>query len=107
MCQGEGVVTIEMQFMADIQLKCETCQGKRFKNEILAITYREKNIFDILTMTVDDAISFFSKETDERYILFTNKIIAKLQPLSDVGLGYISLGQSSSTLSGGEAQELN
>lgn len=106
MCQGEGVVTIEMQFMADIQLKCETCQGKRFKNEILAITYREKNIFDILTMTVDDAIRFFSKETDERYILFTNKIIAKLQPLSDVGLGYISLGQSSSTLSGGEAQRI-
>lgn len=106
MCQGEGVVTIEMQFMADIILKCETCNGKRFKNEILAITYRNKNIHDILTMTVDDAVKFFSEETDARYSGFVKKIIAKLQPLADVGLGYVALGQASSTLSGGEAQRI-
>jgi excinuclease ABC subunit A len=106
MCLGEGVVTIEMQFMADIQLKCESCNGKRFKNEILAITYREKNVYDLLNMTVDDAIKFFNAETDERYLHFTTKINAKLQPLADVGLGYISLGQASSTLSGGEAQRI-
>lgn len=106
LCQGEGIVTIEMQFMADIQLKCEACQGKRFKNEVLAITYRDKNIFDILSMTVADAISFFSDEMDDRYLHYTKKIIAKLQPLADVGLGYVALGQSSSTLSGGEAQRI-
>ena len=106
MCQGEGVVTIEMQFMADIQLKCEACQGKRFKHEILGITYRDKNVYDILTMTVADAIAFFAEETDERYLHYTKKIIARLQPLADVGLGYIALGQASSTLSGGEAQRI-
>lgn len=106
MCQGEGVVTIEMQFMADIILKCEACHGKRFKNEILAIAYRDKNIHDILTMTVDDAVNFFSEENDERYINLMKKILSKLQPLADVGLGYVALGQASSTLSGGEAQRI-
>lgn len=105
-CQGEGVVTIEMQFMADIVLKCEACNGKRFKEEILEIYYREKNIADILRLTVDDAIHFFSNESDERYTPFINKIASKLQPLADVGLGYITLGQASSTLSGGEAQRI-
>ncbi len=106
MCSGEGNVTIEMQFMADIILKCESCHGKRFKEEILSITYRDKNIHDILTMTVDDAIKFFNNDTDERYTNLLKKIIAKLQPLADVGLGYVALGQASSTLSGGEAQRI-
>lgn len=105
-CQGEGVVTIEMQFMADIVLKCETCNGKRFKEDILEITYRQKNIDDILKMTVDDAIRFFNADNDERYTPFLTKIAAKLQPLAEVGLGYITLGQASSTLSGGEAQRI-
>jgi excinuclease ABC subunit A len=106
MCQGEGTVTIEMQFMADIKLTCDACKGMRFKNDILAITHRNKNIFDILCMTVDDAIQFYSDEKDERALPYTKKIIARLQPLADVGLGYITLGQSSSTLSGGEAQRI-
>ncbi len=106
MCSGEGFVTIEMQFMADIVLKCESCNGKRFKEEILSISYREKNIYDILTMTVDDAINFFRGDTDDKYALYLKKIIAKLQPLADVGLGYVALGQASSTLSGGEAQRI-
>ncbi|MEL4308548.1 excinuclease ABC subunit UvrA [Joostella sp. CR20] len=98
-CKGEGEVTIEMQFMADVHLECETCGGKRFKKEILEVKFNDKNIDDILSMTIDDAVSFFSqyKET---------KIINKLQPLQDVGLGYVTLGQSSSTLSGGEAQRI-
>jgi len=98
-CKGEGVVTIEMQFMADVHLECEACKGKRFKKEILEVKFQDKNISDILNATVDDAIDFF-KEHNE------NKIVKKLQPLQDVGLGYITLGQSSSTLSGGEAQRL-
>ncbi len=98
-CKGEGTVTIEMQFMADVQLQCETCKGKRFKKEVLEVTYEEKNIDDILTMTIDDAILFF--ETNNQ-----SKIKRKLQPLQDVGLGYVQLGQSSSTLSGGEAQRI-
>ncbi|QDO95045.1 excinuclease ABC subunit UvrA [Formosa sediminum] len=98
-CKGEGEVTIEMQFMADVHLQCETCNGKRFKKEVLEVTFQDKSIDDVLNMTIDDAIAFFDlyKET---------KIKNKLQPLQDVGLGYVTLGQSSSTLSGGEAQRI-
>ncbi len=98
-CKGEGEVTIEMQFMADVHLECETCGGKRFKKEILEVTFEGKNIDDVLTMTIDDAIAFFKQHEQK-------KIINKLQPLQDVGLGYVTLGQSSSTLSGGEAQRI-
>ncbi len=98
-CKGEGQVTIEMQFMADVHLECETCKGKRFKKEVLEVTFANKNIDDILNMTIDNAISFF----DENSVI---KIKKKLQPLQDVGLGYVTLGQSSSTLSGGEAQRI-
>ncbi|MDV6168588.1 excinuclease ABC subunit UvrA [Flavobacterium sp. DG1-102-2] len=98
-CKGEGEVTIEMQFMADVHLECETCNGKRFKKEVLEVTFEGKNIDDILTMTIDDAVSFFSEHKQ-------TKIMTKLQPLQDVGLGYVQLGQSSSTLSGGEAQRI-
>ncbi|MBU3822320.1 excinuclease ABC subunit UvrA [Flavobacteriaceae bacterium XHP0103] len=98
-CKGEGEVTIEMQFMADVHLECETCKGKRFKKEVLEVTFAGKNIDDVLNLTIDDAITFFevNKQT---------KIQSKLQPLQDVGLGYVALGQSSSTLSGGEAQRI-
>lgn len=98
-CKGEGEVTIEMQFMADVHLECEQCKGKRFKKEVLEINVFNKNIDDILKLTVDEAIDFF-KSIDEK------RIINKLQPLQDVGLGYVQLGQSSSTLSGGEAQRI-
>ena len=98
-CKGEGEVTIEMQFMADVHLECDTCNGKRFKKEILEVKYAEKNINDLLTMTVDEAIAFFAENNE-------TKIVTKLQPLQDVGLGYVQLGQSSSTLSGGEAQRI-
>lgn len=98
-CKGEGEVTIEMQFMADVHLECDTCNGKRFKKEVLEVQFHHKNIHDILTMTVDDAISFFNLHSE-------SKITNKLQPLQDVGLGYVQLGQSSSTLSGGEAQRI-
>ncbi len=98
-CKGEGEVTIEMQFMADVHLECETCNGKRFKKEILEVTFHDKNIHDILTMTIDNAIDFFAKHNQ-------TKIHKKLKPLQDVGLGYVQLGQSSSTLSGGEAQRI-
>ena len=98
-CQGEGEVTIEMQFMADVHLPCETCAGKRFKAEILEITYKDKNIADILESTIDEAIDFFKTHKQ-------HKIVKKLQPLQDVGLGYAQVGQSSSTLSGGEAQRV-
>lgn len=98
-CKGDGEVTIEMQFMADVHLECETCNGKRFKKEILEVLFENKNIDDILTMTVDDAVAFFKTHNQ-------TKIIQKLQPLQDVGLGYVQLGQSSSTLSGGEAQRI-
>ena len=98
-CKGEGEVTIEMQFMADVQLECETCKGKRFKKEILEVAFEGKSIDDILHLTIDDAISFFDKHNQP-------KIKNKLQPLLDVGLGYVTLGQSSSTLSGGEAQRI-
>ena len=98
-CKGEGEVTIEMQFMADVHLVCETCKGKRFKKEVLEVTFNGKNIDDILTMTIDDAVSFFTAHNEA-------KITRKLKPLQDVGLGYVTLGQSSSTLSGGEAQRI-
>ena len=98
-CKGEGEVTVEMQFMADVHLICDTCNGKRFKKEVLEVTFQDKNIDDILTMTVDDAVSFFEENKQD-------KIATKLQPLKDVGLGYVQLGQSSSTLSGGEAQRI-
>ncbi|WGF94162.1 excinuclease ABC subunit UvrA [Aequorivita marisscotiae] len=98
-CKGEGEVTIEMQFMADVHLVCDVCNGKRFKKEVLEVTFQGKNIDDILTMTVDDAVAFFGNSKQE-------KIVSKLQPLQDVGLGYVQLGQSSSTLSGGEAQRI-
>jgi len=96
-CQGEGEVKIEMQFMADIFLTCETCGGKRFKQHILDITYLNKNVSEVLEMTIDEGLEFFKKEP---------KIIAKIKPLVDVGLGYVQLGQSSNTLSGGEAQRI-
>ncbi|WP_461534383.1 excinuclease ABC subunit UvrA [Sinomicrobium sp.] len=98
-CKGEGEVTIEMQFMADVVLPCESCKGKRFKKEVLEVNFEGKNISDILELTIDDAIEFFEKHKQK-------KIINKLQPLQDVGLGYVTLGQSSSTLSGGEAQRI-
>lgn len=102
-CEGEGVVRIEMQFMADIFLTCETCKGKRFKDEVLDITIQGKNISDVLEMTVDEAIDFFGslKESAAQ-----KRLLSRLQPLKDVGLGYIKLGQPSSTLSGGEAQRI-
>lgn len=103
-CEGEGEVTVEMQFMADIHLQCEACHGKRFKQDVLEVKYHEKNISDILELTVDDAIAFFSNV--EKQGNYEKKIIQKLQPLSEVGLGYVHLGQSSSTLSGGEAQRI-
>jgi excinuclease ABC subunit A len=96
-CQGEGEVKIEMQFMADIFLTCETCGGKRFKQHILDITYNEKNVSEVLSMTIEEALEFFAKEP---------KITGKIKPLMDVGLGYVQLGQSSNTLSGGEAQRI-
>ena len=98
-CKGEGEVTIEMQFMADVHLECETCGGKRFKKEVLEVTFDDKSIDDILNLTIDDAIAFFKTNNED-------KIQKKLQPLQDVGLGYVTLGQSSSTLSGGEAQRI-
>ncbi|TXF79538.1 excinuclease ABC subunit UvrA [Chryseobacterium sp.] len=98
-CKGEGVINVSMQFMADIELECETCKGTRFKNEILEIKFDEKNISDILHMTVDEALDFFKENLQE-------KIVTKLKPLQEVGLGYLQLGQSSSTLSGGEAQRV-
>ena len=98
-CKGDGSINVEMVFMADVELPCETCGGKRFKKEILEVNFEDKNIDDILTMTIDDAISFFKEHKQ-------TKITQKLQPLQDVGLGYVQLGQSSSTLSGGEAQRI-
>lgn len=101
-CQGEGEISVEMQFMADVHLVCESCHGKRFKDDILEVNYNGKNIYDILEMTVNQAIDFFGagKNNTEK------KIAAKLKPLQDVGLGYVQLGQSSSTLSGGESQRV-
>lgn len=98
-CKGEGTISVSMQFMADIELECETCKGTRFKSEILDVKFDDKNISDILHMTVDEAIDFFKDNHED-------KIVTKLRPLQDVGLGYLQLGQSSSTLSGGEAQRI-
>ncbi|RRO26144.1 excinuclease ABC subunit UvrA [Flavobacteriaceae bacterium 14752] len=98
-CQGEGEITIEMQFMADVHILCDACQGKRFKPEVIDVKFEDKNIDDILNMSIDEAMQFFEKNNE-------NKIVRKLQPLQDVGLGYVALGQSSSTLSGGEAQRI-
>jgi excinuclease ABC subunit A len=96
-CQGEGSILVEMQFLADVHLPCDSCKGKRFKDEVLEVRYKEKNIYDVLCMSVDEAIEFFNEE---------KKLVKSLQPLADVGLGYVSLGQSSNTLSGGEAQRI-
>ena len=98
-CKGEGTVTVEMQFMADLVLECESCHGKRFKNDTLEVKYKDRNIYDILGMTVNQAVEFFTEHKQ-------TKIVKKLKPLQDVGLGYIKLGQSSSTLSGGENQRV-
>jgi excinuclease ABC subunit A len=96
-CKGEGEQVVEMQFLADVHLVCETCGGKRFKEEVLEVRYKDKNIFEVLEMSVDDAIVFFESEKD---------VVNKIKALQDVGLGYIKLGQSSDTLSGGEAQRV-
>ena len=98
-CKGDGEVTIEMQFMADVHLECDVCHGKRFKKEVLEVKFHDMNINDLLNSTIDDAIAFFNEHNE-------TKIAKKLQPLQDVGLGYVTLGQSSSTLSGGEAQRI-
>jgi excinuclease ABC subunit A len=98
-CKGEGEITVEMQFMADVHLECDACNGKRFKKEILEVKFEDINIDDLLNMTIDDAIEFFEKHQQ-------SKIEGKLKPLQNVGLGYVTLGQSSSTLSGGEAQRI-
>jgi excinuclease ABC subunit A len=96
-CKGEGEQVVEMQFLADVHLVCESCGGKRFKEEVLEVKYKDKSIFDVLDMSVDEAIDFFIAEP---------AIVRAIHPLSDVGLGYIKLGQSSDTLSGGEAQRV-
>ena len=98
-CKGEGEITVEMQFMADVHLECDTCGGKRFKKEVLEVNFQNASIDDVLNMTIDDALVFFEKGQQ-------TKIVNKLKPLHDVGLGYVTLGQSSSTLSGGEAQRI-
>ena len=98
-CKGEGVITIEMQFIADVELECETCHGNRFKKEVLEVKFHGKNISDVLHMTIDEAVAFFQKHNE-------TKIVEKILPLQEVGLGYVQLGQSSNTLSGGEAQRI-
>ena len=101
-CQGEGIIRVEMQFMADVELTCENCKGMRFKKDILDVRYHGKNIYDMLEMTIDEAIEFFGTHSGKS----EKRIIEKLKPLADVGLGYIKMGQSSSTLSGGESQRV-
>ena len=101
-CQGEGEIKVEMQFMADVRLICDSCHGKRFKDEVLNVTYRDRSIFDILEMTINEAIEFFGEEQNSS----EKRIVRKLTPLQRVGLGYVKLGQSSSTLSGGESQRI-
>jgi len=101
-CKGEGVITIEMQFLADVTIVCDECHGKRFKREVLEVEYRGVNISDVLDMTVDGAIEFFGEDDSN----IARRIVRRLKPLHDVGLGYIKLGQSSSTLSGGENQRV-
>jgi excinuclease ABC subunit A len=101
-CQGEGIIRVEMQFMADVELTCENCKGMRFRKDILEVRYHGKNIYDMLEMTIDEAIDFFNLHPGKN----EKRIVEKLKPLSDVGLGYIKMGQSSSTLSGGESQRV-
>lgn len=101
-CKGDGTITVEMQFMADLVLPCESCHGKRFKPDILEVEYRGKNIADVLDMTVNQAVEFFSESSGTT----EKKIVRRLKPLQDVGLGYIKMGQTSSTLSGGENQRV-
>lgn len=103
-CEGEGYINIEMQFMADVNLVCDACHGKRFKEEILEVNFKGKSISDVLDLTVDEAMDFF--QGDEKFAKEEKKITEKIKPLKDVGLGYVKLGQSSSTLSGGEAQRI-
>jgi excinuclease ABC subunit A len=103
-CKGEGEQIVEMQFLADVHLVCDVCNGMRFKEEVLEVKYRDKNIYDVLEMSVDEAIGFFSDPGDKSKEGMA--VAKKIQPLSDVGLGYIKLGQSSNTLSGGEAQRI-
>lgn len=102
-CEGEGIIKISMQFMADVELQCEACQGRRFKPEILEVRYRGKSIYDVLEMSVDEAIGFFSEDRDN---ITARRIVERIRPLQQVGLGYVKLGQSSSTLSGGESQRV-
>lgn len=101
-CQGEGVIKVEMQFMADVTLVCDSCHGRRFKDDVLEVTYNGKNVYDILQMTINQAVDFFGASTGAT----EQKIVQKIKPLQDVGLGYVQLGQSSSTLSGGESQRV-
>ena len=96
-CQGDGTVTVEMQFLADIELICDECKGTRFKSSVLEVRYKERNIHEVLQLTVREAIAFFSG---------VSKVVSKLKILEEVGLGYLRLGQSATTLSGGEAQRL-
>ena len=103
-CEGEGILKVEMQFMADVYLECDVCHGKRYKEEALEVKFLDKNIFDILEMSIDESIEFFSQPNDYKNI--TDRIILRLKPLQDVGLGYLKMGQPSSTLSGGEAQRI-
>jgi excinuclease ABC subunit A len=102
MCEGEGEITVGMQFMADIHLPCEVCEGKRYKQETLDITYRDLSIYDLLEMDIETALKFFESGTDKLEL----KIAEKIKPLVEVGLGYLKVGQASSTLSGGEAQRI-
>ena len=102
-CEGEGVIKVSMQFMADVELQCEACRGMRFKSEILDVKYRDKNIYDILNMSVDEALAFFGEDTSNATC---RRIVERIRPLQQVGLGYVKLGQSSSTLSGGESQRV-
>lgn len=103
-CKGEGVIRVEMQFMADVELVCEACNGKRFKDEVLQVRYHDKSIYDVLEMSIDEAIDFFGQYAEQDKINL--RIIEKIKTLQDVGLGYVKLGQSSSTLSGGESQRV-
>jgi excinuclease ABC subunit A len=101
-CKGEGEQLVEMQFLADVHLVCDVCNGKRFKDEVLDVKFKDKNIYEVLEMGVDEAIEFFNADADKD----GKEVAKKIQPLSDVGLGYVKLGQSSNTLSGGEAQRV-
>ncbi len=101
-CQGEGVIKVSMQFMADVELVCDACGGKRFRDEVLEVRYRDRSISDVLDMSIDEAIDFFGEDTGTT----CRRIVERLKPLQDVGLGYVKLGQSSSTLSGGESQRV-